>query len=472
MASNGLTSHDLVRLAGQIERDRELGWQQLHRRDAEIGERCRRGNAVTRLQCWLDSVSFPDEASERRPLLGEVAIGLLLSGIFLVAGFLTMAGFLFAHGQGMVNLLWFFALFVLFQLLMCLLSGATLVSVLLGNRPASLSLNPARLLSGRALPDWRRWREFQDVVQLGFLRYGQGMGVGFISGALLAFVLVPLVNDFSFFWGSTFNLTDAAMQRFAEIVSAPWDDWLPVATVDAQVITDSRYHPSAGRPDPSQVESMHSWWPFLCAAMIAYALLPRLLLGWLSRHLYRRHLASAFVAFPGADQVLRRMKQPLIRTGGEAGSDQQPAGQEIPVEALALPPEGVLLVNWKGALAAGETGEVTGLHTLKAGDVAAAGLSLAADREALARVASESVQWVVVAVQSWEPPMADLADFIEEAGRHAACVLLLRPLRGDHVSADQLDDWRRFAGELPGGAQVAVMSKAPAGGTGESGGGG
>ncbi|MEJ2530690.1 MAG: DUF2868 domain-containing protein [Halioglobus sp.] len=465
MSASALKASDLVRLADQIEKDRDAGWQELHRRDAAIGARCTADEPAARLLCWLRETAA--EAQDGKPggrsPLSERSAGLLLSGGFLIAGFLTMVGFLFAHGQGMVNVLWFFAFFVLLQLAMSLFSAATLVSVALGNAPSPLSINPARLLASRTLPDWRRWREFQDVIQLVFLRYGQGMGIGFVGGALLAFIVVPAVNDFSFMWSSTFQLTDSAMQRFVHVVTAPWSQWLPAATVDAQVITDSRYQPAAARPGPARIESMRSWWPFLFMSMLVYALLPRLLLGWLSRRLYRRRLQRAFIGYPGADLILRRMKQPLIQSQGAAGSEPRPGSHGELLEEFRLPDDGVLVISWAGALDEGDLDQYRELRGTDPAMLTQAGTSLEADRAAIDRARQEDSQLLILVVKAWEPPMSDLADFIVEIARGGSSVLFLQPLRDTGIPEDRLDDWRRFADELPGGAQVVAMTRLPAG---------
>jgi hypothetical protein len=42
-------------------------------------------------------------------------------------------------------------------------------------------------------------------------------------------------------------------------------------------------------------------------------------------------------------------------------------------------------------------------------------------------------------------------------------VLFLRPLRETGIPEDRLDDWRRFADELPAGAQVVALTPLPGG---------
>jgi predicted dehydrogenase len=197
--------------------------------------------------------------------------------------------------------------------------------------------------------------------------------------------------------------------------------------------------------------------------MLVYALLPRLLLGWLSRHLYRRRLQRTFIGYPGADLILRRMKQPLIQSQGAAGSEPRPGSHGELLEEFRLPDDGVLVVSWAGALGEGDLDRYRELSGADPAILMQAGTSLEADREAIDRARQEDSQLLILVVKAWEPPMSDLADFIAEIARGGSSVLFLQPLRDTGIPEDRLDDWRRFADELPGGAQVVAMSRLPAG---------
>jgi len=267
MPRDSLSSFDLVRLAEQVDRDKTADWRELQRRDYAIGRECRQDGAAAQLLCWLERTAEVGDAGGRDTAFSEGAFGLLIGAALFLAGFLAMTGFLFAHTGGLVNVLWFFALFVLLQFALCLVSAATLLLAAVGRSEAGSALNPARLMFTRLIRERRYWREFRSIFSLAFLRYGQVMGIGFMAGAMVAFLVVLAVNDFSFVWSSTFNLSNAAMERFTALASAPWSGWLPAATVDAQVIADSRYHPAAAKFSAAQVQGMHSWWPFLFAAM-------------------------------------------------------------------------------------------------------------------------------------------------------------------------------------------------------------
>jgi hypothetical protein len=455
MARNSLSSVDLVRLAEQIDRDKTADWRELQRRDYAIGQQCSQDGPVEQLRHWLAQAGDADDAGHRRGWPSEGALGLIIGGVLFLTGFLAMTGFLFAHSSGLVNVLWFFALFVLLQLALALVSVATLVLAAFGRSEAGFTLNPARLVFARAIREPRYWREFRSVFSLVFLRYGQVMGIGFMTGAMAAFLIVLAVNDFSFVWSSTFNLSNGAMERFTGAVSVPWSDWLPAATVDAQVIADSRYHPAAPRFTTGQVQSMHSWWPFLFMAMACYALLPRVLLWVASRILYRARLRRAFAGYPGVDLVLQRMNRPAVTTQA-----QRPlAERTAPVRRDVPPQPGVLLVSWSGAVAAAETDDYAELAGIPADLVMPAGLSLEDDTSALAAAGGSAVRRAVVVAKAWEPPLAELADFLEQLRQKVGSELLIRPLAGSQVSASSLEDWQRFARTMPGGAiELGVLT--------------
>ncbi len=455
MPSESLSSFDLVRLAEQIDRDKSADWRSLQERDYTIGRSCSRGGNVGQLLCWLEHTGQEEDSAITSPWLSEGALGLLIGGALFVTGFLAMAGFLFAHTSGLVNVLWFFLLFVLLQFGLCLVAAITLALTMAGRSDAGFTLNPARLLYTRSIRQRRYWREFRSVFGLIFLRYGQGMGIGFMLGAIAAFLLVLAVNDFSFVWSSTFNLSTAALERATSVISMPWATWLPGATVDIQVIADSRYHPTAGKFSASQVQSMHGWWPFLLAAMVCYALLPRVLLWLSSRLLYRSRLRRTFVGYPGADLVLRRMNRPVVTTQGEPGRSEPAAPPHRHVE----PRPDVLLFSWSGAIDGSETDAYEEIAGIAPTQVVAAGLSLEGDREALAAAEAGGVSHAMVVAKAWEPPLSELADFLEALGQRVSRELFIRPLGDTAVQPSSLDDWQRFGAELPGGAvAVAVLT--------------
>ena len=93
-----------------------------------------------------------------------------------------------------------------------------------------------------------------------------------------------------------------------------------------------------------------------------------------------------------------------------------------------------------------------------AGDALSAGLSFEEDAKALASLREQSSPLVLILVKAWEPPMADLADFIDEASQLASCLVLLRPMPGASVTREQLEDWRHFLARRPAEPALSALT--------------
>ena len=83
-------------------------------------------------------------------------------------------------------------------------------------------------------------------------------------------------------------------------------------------------------------------------------------------------------------------------------------------------------------------------------NVVAGGLgSLADDELGAASINRQRPERLLVAVKAWEPPMADLRDFLGELQSVSHCTLCLVPLPGKSVVEHNLQEWRDFSRELP-----------------------
>jgi len=451
------TFPELYRLAEQLERDRSVPVAEARQRDHAIAARCPAGDDVATLRCWLANLPRAGAAGDQvsaSPWLSEASVAALARLLALILGFSGMAGFLLGSGRGLVNVFMFMLLFVIVQALLCLVGSLVLLRTVAGGpTPVVLPINPARLLVARVLPDRRYLREAQALLRLVFLRYGQELGALFTLGALAACFAVLALSDFTFVWGSTFNLSDSLVEDMTAWIAAPWSSWLPAATVDGNLIFASRYHPAVTTLGPADVAAMRGWWPFLVMSMVTYALAPRLLLWLLSWYFYRRRMRAAFLSQPGCERVLARMRSPVVSTRGEdrVTGSAEPAGEGSP------PDRRLLLLNWANALSPEDAGRFEAFASVPDGNIVNAGLgSQPEELERLAPRFAAPVEHLYVAVKSWEPPMADLADFLAGIPRISLCTLFLVPLVQRPVAAARLQDWQSFARELPFGA-VAVQ---------------
>ncbi len=443
------TLSELYSLAEQLELDKELSAQTARERDHAIASDCGASDDSGRLLCWLDTVSSqrPGAQPVKDHWLSEASVAVMGRVLALFFGFSGMAAFLLTSGRGLVNVFMFMLLFVVIQFLLCLVAAVVMVlTVGTGRAPVALPINPARLLVARAFPDRRYLREAQSVVRLLFLRYGQELGAIFTLGAIAAFFVVLALSDFTFVWGSTFQLSDSLVEDITAALATPWSAWLPQATVSSELIFATRFHPAITSLNPGNIADMRGWWPFLIMSMLCYALLPRLLLWALSRHLYGRQMRSAAIRLPGSERVLARMKAPLVRTQGEGEEESlhPPVMGSVPLDP------GLLLLNWANALTPEDVARFDEFAAVADGNIVNAGLGpVPQELERLtARFGKPPLQ-LYVAAKSWEPPMADLADFLANFASVPRCTIFLVPLPRKPVSAGKLGDWQVFARALP-----------------------
>jgi len=439
---------DIFRLASMLEQDKATPVQAARERDHAIARDCARSDDTGRLLFWLQAVSLQpaDGQAVREPWLTEAAAALLGRLVALGFGFASMATFLLASGRGLVNVFMFILLFVLVQLLLCFVAAVVMTGIATGRQaPAALPLNPSRLLLARTLPDRRYLREAESVVRLVLLRYGQELGALFTLGAVAAFFLLLALSDFTFVWGSTFDLSDTWVEDMTAVLAAPWSAWLPQATVNAELVFASRFHPAIASLSPSDISAMRGWWPFLIMCVLSYALLPRVLLWLFSLLLYRRQARALVVSLPGSERVLARMKSPLVTTQGASSPGRQSAAGAS--RAAADP--GLLLLNWANALRQEDLARYEMFAAVVPANTVSAGLgALPEERQRLAAVYGRRLDHIMVAVKSWEPPLADLADLLAGFEGVPRCTLLLLPLPHKQVPAARLGDWQLFAREL------------------------
>ena len=445
MQKTRIKLNDLARLSAQLRADSETPLRSLQERDRGIATQITATSPAQKIKAWLDLV----DPSPGRYTGIEAAVSFWLCIAGTVCGIVAMSGLLLVDNQHPVNVLLFLTLFIGIQLLLLVLTlvvGAALGAGVMVHLPLE-GINPARLLFRRVLNRLTgtiRWENFTDVIRLALMRWGQLFGVAFNIGGVIAFLIILTVTDRNFGWSSTFNISNEALAHVVAWLALPWSDILPSATVNADVVAMTRFQNLLPTFNANQVTAMRAWWPFLLTCIIVYGLLPRAVLAIVFHLLYRRRLQQAFIHFPGVNLLLSRMDSPVVHT--QATSSQQQLKVSSTAITAAIPKQQITAVSWVGAADNDrQSFQNTGLN------IAAcyrAGFDLNDDQQLLQLLNQQSAA-VVIAVKSWEPPLADLGDFIDELNDRIECYLLLLPLHGDAVSTGELRDWRLFCERHP-----------------------
>ncbi|RLA52248.1 MAG: hypothetical protein DRQ65_07145, partial [Gammaproteobacteria bacterium] len=65
------------------------------------------------------------------------------------------------------------------------------------------------------------------------------------------------------------------------------------------------------------------------------------------------------------------------------------------------------------------------------------------------KIAGSGIDQLLVVVKSWEPPLADLADFLAQFNHVSRCTVYPLALPGRPVTEEKMEDWRNFSRTLP-----------------------
>ena len=256
------------------------------------------------------------------------------------------------------------------------------------------------------------------------------------------------------------RLWRSGLRRWTDLLSAPWAGLFPDAQPSQQLIESTRYFRLQDGSFPSAVSpvGLGGWWRFLIMSMLVYGLVPRLITWFVARQRFRSALNASFRSFPGVGDVLARLNSELVETaaqGQENGiadrdGDVQDVGAQIDIADRS-----VTVVDWS-AVVDDETQarewlrQSAGVNAIS-WNRAGGALPIEQDARTIDDVAEQAGGVdVLVLVKSWEPPMAELFDFLRELRAQVPQerMILIAPVGiGEDGSAspadsEGIDTWR------------------------------
>lgn len=376
------------------------------------------------------------KTTDSQQILKKITLSLICLG-FLV-GFLVGYGVLSGDAQGRVNLLYVLMLFAFLPVL------ALLLSLLLW-----LSGSGKGLLSGLfELPVLPRQFATEIMALAGtgsrkawLLYQTQCITLSFASGGLLIYFLLLLGSDISFVWRSTL-LQATDLLPLLNTLALPWWFW-PEAQPGLELLQQTQDFRLSAQSTETPVPGR--WWKFILAAQCTYNLLPRTLMLLLTRHGYLRQTAN-YASQTANGRVPQRLN---------TDRDDRTL---VPIVYSAATP--YVLLNWANAP---EVCQQFVASRLGVPDKTLAVDPLLTPGQGESELLSHAL---VVLVKSWEPPLAELGDYLlalPGSGPGAARRYLLPldwteqhlvPTRPNH-----LDEWRRFCSTLPGWQLLQLEGK-------------
>ena len=469
----------LFQLQRQMSRDSEIADMELHRRDRQIGlELAEKRGADSQLECWLSSLATADD----KALLSQiesghrlVSFGMILLGFLL--GCLTVAGLFQYDGAGRVDLVWLLVILVVLQQLFVLL---TVLAMLPGSSSPQQMLqwfSPGRLqrLFLRLAPETERvaigqllgrhQKIFSHVGKWQLFGWSQLFGVAFNSGALVTLFVLIAVKDIAFGWSTTLTVEPQAVLQLTNFLSWPWQGWLPAEVPSLSLVEASRYFRLQEVVTTTlQPELLGQWWGFLMLCLFFYGLLPRLLLMFFCRYKLRRAILRTIHYYPGRQALFDRLNSAIIETqaGGVDAVVQEPsiALKNLEISQRDFSNAPIMLINWSNFELAEKPFLIelqqAGRFSIKETYEAGTNCQLDEDARVIQTIAKTGAKVPVgILVKSWEPPLGELADFIEDLRAATSPELAVRLLpaaikSGKLTQPDprDIEEWQRFSKNL------------------------
>lgn len=483
---------DLVDLSIQMDLDAAMDPGDLHGRDRNIGRKlshlAKKPQSQIRYWLWqvMDSKqqSFPGNNAVKT--LRLITLTLLFLGA--VVGWIAALGVFAYNGAQPVNVVNVLAVFVGLQFLLLLMSvivalprnllrfipGARslqdLLSVLSPGRLATAItrfLSPRSRLALEAALGHQKVRHiiYGQVRKWLVLQLSQVFAVAFNVGALMCCLYLVTISDLAFGWSTTLEFQTESFHWAMQLLAWPWRDWLVGAVPSVDLIEITRFYrlhkgilPNAMKLGAQDAAMLGQWWQFLLMAIIFYGLLPRLLTLTFARWRFKVALKKSLIHVPGAQQVLDRMNHAVVETGAvEPEAKMVLIPETIPsTDRDSFAGAAGYLINWAGInidqrqleSALQQAMSVKINHALHAGGKN----SIEQDQRVIEELRTAADELImIVAVKSWEPPILDFLDFLEDlrAALGPERLITVIPILLNHtrdlVPADphDLDVWRK-----------------------------
>lgn len=286
------------------------------------------------------------------------------------------------------------------------------------------------------------------------LFWSQTAAVAFNVAAIVTAVLLVTFSDLAFGWSTTLEADPALVSRIVHTLAWPWHAFAPAAVPSAALVEQSQFFRFEGGRALAQAPSaLGAWWPFTVAALVTYGFMPRLVLLVLSIARLRAATAALLLDDPRVSALLDRMSAPAIET---VAADHETVPPDTGRDTAPLPPVigNAAALIWEGSTSAGGARAYARRHLgLQIGTVVEAGVgAIAADREALERLAAEAASTLLVLTPAWEPPLLELLDVLAELRRRvgAAPSIVVVPVpEGERPVTDvERATWQRAIARL------------------------
>ncbi len=447
-AAERLGLADLVDLEVQLADDERRPEAELAARDAKIARGLAESQGSDRalLAAWLHQTRPSKETSPgRRVARAYGRASLVLSLAMFALGALVAVSIFNFTGDHPINVLIVLGVFVALQLISLAISlvalaiaaaspgffdGLPLVLFMkqltarMWRRASERSVDEGtrsavnRLLTRRSL--------YSRVERHALFRHVQVAAAWFNLGALVVLLVEVTVTDLAFGWSTTLQLGPERFFQICERLSAPWSSRWPEAVPSLELVRVTQYFRLEGAyvgategariADPAL---SGQWWPFLAACLVAYGLLPRVVLAAWSGLMVAWSLRRVPLDTPDIQRVLARLTGPALeRSHGDDPGNVKPLGADHdPISSTpGSKPSTAVAVLWREAeVPQPKVAEIAHQRyraSLQSPLGSAGGHDFADDERFVASLAQGDEPMVLLVSEPWTVPDAALKRFI------------------------------------------------------------
>jgi len=434
----------------QFRRDQAQSPVFLHRRDRRFALDCQDGHESPTVDRWLShlqrigqpgrdagTVQTEDELLGRwRGLLS----GFALAGVII--GVIAMAGLLFFEGGQRINL----TLLLAFAALQSLLAIVTMVQSAANWQP----WHPVLKRFGLS----RRESPLKPLMPAMMARIAHTAGVCFGLAGIATLLVLVAIQDLAFGWSTTLSASAESYHRLLGAIAWPWQTLWPAAVPELALVESTRFFRASVDSGTTNPQLWGQWWPFVVMVWLFYVVMPRLAGLILAQIQIQIRARKALARHPGMVALDYRLETPTVDTGNQHNEAEDSPDEQTAAQLRALP-DSQILIYWAGAGNPELPDSLTTGHLLT--ETAGGQNSLTEDEQAIQRCADllgkQNRPAVILVTRAWEPPIAELEDFIELARHHwpRKTQIALLPYVSDITEVKiprHLGQWLRFVERL------------------------
>lgn len=437
----------------QVRRDQSQSPVFLHRRDRRFALDCQARNEAPSADRWLahlervgqmgsidksrPGANAPDETLTR---WRRLASAFALFG--LVLGVVTMSGLLYFEGGQRINLTALLA----FAALQSLLALFTILQCAVNWQPWQAVLRRFGLSSSES--------PLKPLMPAMMARITHTGGLCFGLAGVATLMVLLVIQDLAFGWSTTLSTGAESYHRLLGIIAWPWQHIWPAAVPELSLVEATRFFRTGTGSPETDPGLWGQWWPFVVMVWLVYVVIPRLAGLALAQIQLHARTKRALVNHPGMVALEYRMETPTVETGNDNHDAADSPDENTAAKCQPLP-DSQVLIYWAGAEDPQLPDSLSAGHQLT--EYAGGLRSLNEDQQTIEHcadvLAKQSRPAVTLAARAWEPPIGELADFIEQARHHwpQNTRIALLPVTGDPVNNTnprQLSQWLRFAQRL------------------------